>query len=87
MKRLYQEEKRRKYLQELQDMNNRRHTDNLLPSQKSPIQLDRYDSFTADLAPISPSQNQPKIVAKALYNFQGQSTRLVLLFFFFLIFI
>lgn len=30
MRRIYQEEKRRKYLQELQDMSNRRHADNLL---------------------------------------------------------
>lgn len=75
MKRLYQEEKRRKYLQELQDMNSRRHTDNLLPSQKSPVALDRYDTFQADLAPLSPQQNRPRIVAKALYNFQGQSAR------------
>lgn len=28
MRRIYQEERRRKYLQELQDMHNRRHTDN-----------------------------------------------------------
>lgn len=28
MRRIYQEERRRKYLQELQDMSNRRHTDN-----------------------------------------------------------
>lgn len=30
MRRIYQEERRRKYLQELQDMSNRRHADNLL---------------------------------------------------------
>jgi hypothetical protein len=28
MRRIYQEERRRKYLQELQDMHSRRHTDN-----------------------------------------------------------
>lgn len=81
MKRLYQEEKRRKYLQELQDMNSRRHTDNLLPSQKSPVALDRYDTFQADLAPLSPQQTRPRIVAKALYNFQGQTAKYIFICF------
>lgn len=78
MKKLYQEERRRKYLQELQDLNNRRHTDNFTPSQKSPISLNRYDDFGTiyDYAPKSP--NYSKTVARALYNFQGQTTRFVL---------
>lgn len=77
MKRLYQEERRRKYLQELQDLNNRRHTDNFTPSQKSPISLNRYDDFGTiyEYAPKSP--NYPRTVARALYNFQGQSSRFV----------
>lgn len=76
MKKLYQEERRRKYLQELNDLNSRRHTDNFTPSQKSPIALNRYDSFAADLSPRSPIL-LPKTVAKALYNFQGQTARYV----------
>lgn len=78
MKKLYQEERRRKYLQELQDLNNRRHTDNFTPSQKSPISLNRYDDFGTiyDYAPKSP--NYPRTVARALYNFQGQTPRFVL---------
>nr|CAI5849716.1 unnamed protein product [Callosobruchus analis] len=54
-RRVYDEERRKKYLQvskslqELQDMNSRRHTDNFTPSQKSPIPLNRYDDFD-DLA-------------------------------------
>ncbi|XP_037888614.1 uncharacterized protein LOC119636940 isoform X12 [Glossina fuscipes] len=77
MQKLYQEERRRKYLQELQDMNARRHTDNFTPSQKSPIALNRYDDFPADLAPKSPLKQdlQTKAVARALYNFQGQNPR------------
>ncbi|XP_055858867.1 uncharacterized protein LOC129921182 isoform X4 [Episyrphus balteatus] len=77
MQKLYQEERRRKYLQELQDMNSRRHTDNFTPSQKSPIPLNRYDDFNSDLAPKSPntSSNYPRTVARALYNFQGQTAR------------
>jgi len=65
MKKLYQEERRRKYLQELQDLNNRRHTDNFTPSQKSPISLNRYDDFGVEYTSY----------ARALYNFQGQSSR------------
>jgi hypothetical protein len=74
MKKVYQEERRRKYLQELQDMNNRRHTDNFTPSQKSPIALNRYDDFPTN--PLSKSPvNLPNTIARALYNFQGQSSR------------
>lgn len=73
MKKVYEEERRRKYMQELQDMNNRRHTDNFIQSQKSPISLNRYDDFNADLT--QKVQILPKTIAKALYNFQGQSFR------------
>lgn len=78
MKKVYQEERRRKYLQELQDMSNRRHTDNFTPSQKSPISLNRYDDF--GVSPLSlPRSKSPVnlngIVAKALFSFQGQSAR------------
>lgn len=71
MKKLYQEERRRKYLLELQDMSNRRHTDNFTPSQKSPIALNRYDDFGSDV----PSPLPSRTVARALYNFQGQTAR------------
>ncbi|XP_050429500.1 uncharacterized protein LOC126838814 isoform X3 [Adelges cooleyi] len=76
MRRIYQEERRRKYLQELQDMSNRRHADNLLPSQKSPIALNRYDDFL-DESPQPPRSRtpEPKLVARALYNFIGQTSR------------
>lgn len=73
MKKLYQEERRRKYLQELEDMSNRRHADYFTPSQKSPISLNRYDDFDADLSPVSPQS--ARIIARALYNFQGQTAR------------
>ncbi|XP_059612596.1 uncharacterized protein LOC132259068 [Phlebotomus argentipes] len=71
MKRIYQEERRRKYLQELQDMSNRRHTD-MHPNQKSPIPLNRFDDFGAD---DYSKQLLPRTVARALFNFQGQSAR------------
>ncbi|KAG7208432.1 hypothetical protein KM043_014662 [Ampulex compressa] len=78
MRRVYQEERRRKYLQELHDIDSRRHTDNFIPSQKSPIPLNRYDDFVDDLSHRSRSQEQtpePRLVARALYNFVGQSPR------------
>ncbi|XP_055624328.1 uncharacterized protein LOC129767448 isoform X4 [Toxorhynchites rutilus septentrionalis] len=74
MRRVYQEERRRKYMHELEDLQNRRHTDNFPPSQKSPIPLNRYDDFDADLSPKS-TNTLPRTIARALYNFQGQSAR------------
>ncbi|XP_011305683.1 uncharacterized protein CAP isoform X2 [Fopius arisanus] len=78
MRRVYQEERRRKYLQELHDIDSRRHTDNFTPSQKSPIPLNRYDDFLDDSSYRSRSQEQtpePRVVARALYNFVGQTSR------------
>ncbi|XP_053665559.1 uncharacterized protein LOC128714706 [Anopheles marshallii] len=75
MRRVYQEERRRKYMHELEDMHSRRHMDNILPSQKSPIPLNRYDDFAADLSVKPQTIQQPKTIARALYNFQGQSVR------------
>ncbi|XP_046392306.1 uncharacterized protein LOC124160493 [Ischnura elegans] len=78
MRRIYQEERRRKYLQELQDMESRRHTDNFTPSQKSPIPLNRYDNFLDDVPSKSKLRDhtpEPKVVARALYNFVGQTSR------------
>ncbi|KAF5300157.1 hypothetical protein FQR65_LT09248 [Abscondita terminalis] len=84
MRRVYEEERRRKYLQvrdfpnELQDMNSRRHTDNFIPSQKSPIPLNRYDDFPIEDGPkIKPRPRSPehRLIARALYNFVGQSAR------------
>lgn len=74
MKKLYQEERRRKYLQELQDMSNRRHADYFTPAQKSPISLTRYDDFGDDID-AAPVVQAARVIARALYNFQGQSAR------------
>lgn len=43
-------------------MQNRRHQDNFIPSQKTVVPLNRYDEAE-------------KIIAKALYTFNGQTTR------------
>lgn len=56
----------------------RQHSNNFRPSQKSPIPLNRYDDFVDDLSQRSRSQDQtpePRLVARALYNFVGQSSR------------
>lgn len=77
MRKIYEEEKRRKHLQELQDMKSRRHTDNFIPSQKSPISLNRYDDFEelASNTKTRPRSPEPRLVAKALYNFVGHTAR------------
>ncbi|XP_048524023.1 uncharacterized protein LOC109542836 isoform X5 [Dendroctonus ponderosae] len=83
MKKIYEEEKKRKYfqvsndLQEIQDMKSRRHTDNFIPSQKSPISLNRYDDFDDLTSPTKTRTKspEPRLVAKALYNFVGQTAR------------
>ncbi|XP_025833982.1 sorbin and SH3 domain-containing protein 1-like [Agrilus planipennis] len=77
MRQVYEEERRKKYLQQLQDMNSRRHTDNFVPSQKSPIPLNRYDDFPLEVPKISPRPRspEPRLVARALYNFVGQTAR------------
>lgn len=62
MKKLYREQKRNKYLQELQDMQNRRHQDNFTPSQKNILPLNRYDEAE-------------RVMARALYAFNGQTAR------------
>lgn len=65
-------------MQELQDMHSRRHTDNFTPSQKSPIPLNRYDDFLDDVDNKGKSRDrtpEPKLVARALYNFVGQTSR------------
>ncbi|XP_034245164.1 sorbin and SH3 domain-containing protein 1 isoform X3 [Thrips palmi] len=76
MRRLYQEERRRKYLYELQDINSRRHTDNFTPSQKSPIPLNRYDDLLDEYWTSGRSTTPvARLAAKALYNFVGQTPR------------
>ncbi|XP_060525885.1 uncharacterized protein LOC132701744 isoform X3 [Cylas formicarius] len=77
MKKIYEEERKRKYLQELQDMKSRRHTDNFIPSQKSPIPLNRYDDFDdlTNAPKVRPRSPEPRLVARALYNFVGQTAR------------
>lgn len=75
MKKVYENERRKKYLAELEDIERRRHTDNFTPLQKSPIPLNRYDD-EAGLGTLRGTRTpEPKQVAKALYNFTAQNKR------------
>ncbi|KAL7648017.1 UNVERIFIED_CONTAM: hypothetical protein RMT77_001634 [Armadillidium vulgare] len=74
MKRVYEQERRKKYLAELEDIERRRHTDNFTPLQKSPIPLNRYDDDTFG-GPIGAKTPEPKQVARALFNFAAQNKR------------
>ncbi|CAL8126696.1 unnamed protein product, partial [Orchesella dallaii] len=77
MRRFYEEQRQRKFLQEIQDMENRRHMDNFTPSQKSPIPLNRYDDVIDELPKGRWREKTPesKTGARALYNFQAQNPR------------
>ena len=74
MKRFYQGIEQKKEMEHWQDTQNRKHHDTLLPGQKSPIPLDRYDDFgTKQIETPNSTLNknvQYKWIARALYNFQ-----------------
>ena len=74
MKRFYEGIEQKKEIEQWQDTQNRKHHDTLLPGQKSPIPLDRYDDFSTkqiESAQSSLNRNtQYKMIARALYNFQ-----------------
>lgn len=76
MRVIYEQEKRRKQWQEVEDIQKRRHTDNFTPGQKSPISVHRFDDFVG----VEGNGSRPKITtslakARALYDFVGQSSR------------
>ncbi|CAG7786782.1 unnamed protein product [Allacma fusca] len=75
MKRFYEEQRHRKFLAEIQDMENRRHTDNFTPSQKSPIPLNRYEDDEPQRPRWRDRTPDQRIVAKALFNFVPQNSR------------
>ncbi|XP_071526188.1 uncharacterized protein [Panulirus ornatus] len=75
MKKVYENERRKKYLAELEDIERRRHTDNFTPLQKSPIPLNRYDDDSSLGTMRGTRTPDLKQVAKALYNFTAQNKR------------
>jgi sorbin and SH3 domain-containing protein 1 len=58
-------------------MNNRRHTDNFIPLAEVPHPLNRYDDFEELSPPVKPRPRspEPRLLARALYNFVGQTAR------------
>lgn len=65
MRRIYQEERRRKYLQELQDMSNRRHADNLLLV----IQYARFAYLCVNWKGMGISGKRKRMKGKKLIHF------------------
>ena len=81
MRKFYENIEQKKEQELLADMQNRKHHDTLLPTQKSPIPLNRYEEFGGDSSisgqVITPQstlnrsqQGNYKMIARALYNFQ-----------------
>ncbi|CAH1795503.1 unnamed protein product, partial [Owenia fusiformis] len=76
---MYEEEKRRKAMEEKQRNEARRHSDNLLPEQKSPIPTNRFDE--GDRLPDHTKLRKKKIgteirgKAKAIYTFNAQNPK------------
>ncbi|XP_076361356.1 uncharacterized protein LOC143252697 isoform X4 [Tachypleus tridentatus] len=72
LKKCQEEEKQKKLITEIEM---RRHTDNFMPSQKSPIPLDRYDNPYEPQATPPPKTPEVRNMAKVLYNFTAQTPR------------
>merc|ERR1719210_975766 len=89
MRKFYENIEHEKKQELLQDIQNRKHHDTLLPTQKSPIPLNRYEEMDSSgggggpvpqvITPQSTlnrsTSNTYKMVARALYNFQAQNHR------------
>lgn len=74
MKKFYEEEKYKKYLQQLAEIEMRRHNDFFIPSQKSPIPLNRYDN-PFELTTSPPKTLETRTMARVLFNFTAQTSR------------
>jgi len=80
MRKFYEDIEQKKEQELLQDMQNRKHHDTLLPTQKSPIPLNRYEELAngdqqSVTTPQSTLNRNYKMVSRALYNFQAQNYR------------
>merc|ERR1712203_804891 len=79
MRKFYEDIEQKKEQELLQDMQNRKHHDTLLPTQKSPIPLNRYEELAngdpQSTTPQSTLNRNYKMVSRALYNFQAQNYR------------
>uniref|UniRef100_A0A131XBX1 Putative sorbin and sh3 domain-containing protein n=1 Tax=Hyalomma excavatum TaxID=257692 RepID=A0A131XBX1_9ACAR len=75
MRKFYEEEFHKKQQRQSAELEMRRHNDNLLPSQKSPIPLDRYENSFEPTISRTYRPSEPKTLAKVLYNFFAQSPK------------
>lgn len=80
MRKFYENIEHKKEQELLQDMQNRKHHDTLLPTQKSPIPLNRYEEVENNGTVTTPQStlnrsSTYKMVSRALYNFQAQNYR------------
>lgn len=80
LNRIIAEERRKKLQEESRDMQSRRHSDFFMPSQKSPIPLDRYEENTngrsSSVLPWKKNViSKVRGKARALYNFKAQNDR------------
>ncbi|KAL4239958.1 Sorbin and SH3 domain-containing protein 1 [Mactra antiquata] len=73
LEQIYEEERRKKLAQQQADIESRKHSDFLLPSQKSPIPNDRFEYGTVPSDRRRGFTIQGK--AKGLYNFTAQNSR------------
>lgn len=75
MRKFYEEEFHKKQQRQSAELEMRRHNDYLLPSQKSPIPLDRYEHSFEPTISRTYQPSEPKTLAKVLYNFFAQSPK------------
>ncbi|KAL3218904.1 hypothetical protein MRX96_031267 [Rhipicephalus microplus] len=75
MRKFYEDEFHKKQQRRSAELEMRRHNDNLLPSQKSPIPLDRYENSFEPTVSRTYRPTEPKTLAKVLYNFFAQSPK------------
>lgn len=75
MRKFYEEELHKKQQRQSAELEMRRHNDYLLPSQKSPIPLDRYENSFEPTVSTTYRPSEPKTLAKVLYNFFAQSPK------------
>lgn len=77
LEQIYEEERKRKIKQEEANLEARKHSDFYLPSQKSPIPVDRFEEGTGSYGAPDERRRGFQIQgkAKALYNFSSQNPR------------
>ncbi|XP_052235383.1 uncharacterized protein LOC127847484 isoform X2 [Dreissena polymorpha] len=78
LEQIFEEEKRKKAAQQQADIESRKHSDFLLPSQKSPIPSDRFEEPTGRYGAVPDERRRGFQIhgkAKGLFNFTAQNNR------------